>query len=193
LLYRLAVLVLAAALAACGDPGPEPEPRPPATPEPTATALPTPLPTQPPLTVLLVRHAEKREDRSADPGLTAAGRRRAQALLEMLRDSGITAVYATHFARTQLTVQPLARHLGLPVEVLQAPDVDGLLERIRSHAGGVVLVAGHSDSVVTLISRLGAGDVPPIQPDEYDNLYVLTVDSGGEARALRLHYGERGF
>jgi len=42
-------------------------------------------------TVVVVRHAEK-ADQSADPWLSDAGKRRAERLADMLRDTGVTAI-----------------------------------------------------------------------------------------------------
>jgi broad specificity phosphatase PhoE len=139
--------------------------------------------------VLLLRHGEKLDGPDRDPPLSEAGRARAQLLVHMLGQSGVTAIVTTHLQRTQQTAQPLARHLGLPLQVVQASDIDATVAQILTNAGGVVLVVGHSDSVVTLLGRLGAGPVPPIGHDEYDNLYVVTLDGHGGVRLAFLQYG----
>src|SRR5215831_5142150 len=71
---------------------------------------------RPVTTIILVRHAEKIID-PADPDveLSPAGEGRARELVDLFGDSGINAIYATQYKRTQQTVKPLADKLGLPV------------------------------------------------------------------------------
>src|SRR5258705_4761183 len=68
-----------------------------------------------PLTVILVRHAEKATTPPDDPGLSDPGKRRAKALDAMLASAAVTAVYASEATRTQLTVKPLADRLHLQI------------------------------------------------------------------------------
>jgi broad specificity phosphatase PhoE len=62
---------------------------------------------QPATTVILVRHAEKAAEPAEDPPLSAAGETRAQALLDLVREAGISAVITTPFARTRDTARPV--------------------------------------------------------------------------------------
>ncbi|MGD8815691.1 MAG: phosphoglycerate mutase family protein [Acidobacteriota bacterium] len=150
-------------------------------------------------TVFLVRHAERAApgdpefDPSdpSDPPLNAAGRARAQELARVLEEAGVTAVYASQFKRTQQTVEPLAQRAGVPVTVHDARDSAGLAALIaRGDAGGVVVVAGHSNTVPELIEALGAPPVAPIEDAwEYDNLFVVTRGDAGEATVQTLKYG----
>lgn len=150
-------------------------------------------------TVFLVRHAEKAAPGdpefdprdAADPPLTAAGRARAEALARTLEEAGVTAIFASEFARTQQTVAPLAARIGLEVIVHPARDTAGLAELIATaHAGGVVVISGHSNTVPALVEALGAGAVDPIEETwEYDNLYVVTIEAPGKAQVRTLKYG----
>ena len=67
-------------------------------------------------TVFLVRHADV--PAGTNPHLNAAGLTRASELIRVLGAIGIVAVYASEFARTRETAQPLATHLGLTVKVM---------------------------------------------------------------------------
>ena len=67
--------------------------------------------------VLVVRHAEKISDE--DERLTEAGRTRAGRLAEMLKKSGIAAIYSTDTERTIGTAQPLADGLGLKIRIYE--------------------------------------------------------------------------
>ncbi len=142
-------------------------------------------------TVILVRHAERADGGAAatgsamqgnpDPELSAAGKQRAQALAAMLKDAGITTIYVTQYIRTRDTAKPLADALGITPEVVQSRDLDGLVAKIKSQKGHV-LVVGHSNSVPNVIKALGGPEIT-IAEDEYDNLFVLPV--GGTLTRLR--------
>src|SRR4030095_348250 len=59
---------------------------------------------RPVTTVILVRHAEKKiEPNNPNPDLSPAGERRAKELVRVLENSGITAIIASQFVRTQQT------------------------------------------------------------------------------------------
>jgi broad specificity phosphatase PhoE len=140
--------------------------------------------------VLIVRHAEKAAEPADDPPLTDDGRERAATFSRMAASSGVSAVYATQFLRTQQTVKPLADALGLQARTLDAKDIDGLVSQIfAENSGKTVVVAGHSDTVPMLVEKLTGETPPPIEETEYDNLYVVTTSGPGEGKALRLRYG----
>src|SRR3954463_6196955 len=71
-------------------------------------------------TVILVRHAEKAAEPAADPPLTSAGEARARALLEAVRDAGVTAIITTDLLRTKATAQPAAAVFGITPEIVPA-------------------------------------------------------------------------
>ena len=66
-----------------------------------------------PMTVFLVRHAERADAPREDPPLTEAGSARAQLLARMLGKSGIKAIYTSQYLRTKATAEPLAKQLGI--------------------------------------------------------------------------------
>ena len=138
--------------------------------------------------VLLVRHAEK-VDESDDPLLSAAGRSRARALARHLGTANVKAIYVTHFKRSGLTAAPLAARLGLKPIVLHADATPKLLERMRKdHAGDVVLVVGHTDTVPDLLRLLGHPEPVTIATPEYDNLFVVVPAKAGPPTVVRLRY-----
>ncbi|HLN99087.1 MAG TPA: phosphoglycerate mutase family protein [Pyrinomonadaceae bacterium] len=147
---------------------------------------------QPEMTVILVRHAEKKivPPENKDPDLSPAGVARAEELARMFADSGIAAIYATQYKRTQQTVKPLADKLGLPVVMLEAKKTEELVRQIRSrNAGQVIFIAGHNNTIPEIIAALGGPQLPIIPETEYDNLYILTVHSDGSAKLLKMKYG----
>jgi 2,3-bisphosphoglycerate-dependent phosphoglycerate mutase len=147
---------------------------------------------QPPMTVILVRHAEKKivPPENKDPDLSPDGQARAQELVRMFSESKIAAIYATQYKRTQQTVTPLAEKLGLPVTQIEAKKTSDLVKQLRSRNGGqVVFIAGHNNTVPEIIAALGGPQLPIIPETEYDNLYILTVQSDGSAKLLKMKYG----
>lgn len=142
-----------------------------------------------PTTVILVRHAEKRTDKE-NPDLTVAGTARAKELVHILGASGIKAIYTSQYLRTKRTAEPLAEALKLtPVEMDAAKTNELVKDILDHHAGEVVFIAGHSDTVPEIIDALGAR-VPPIGDLEYDNLYIVTIDKSRGAAVVHLKYGE---
>ena len=149
---------------------------------------------QQPTTVILVRHAEKGDAPANDPGLTEAGAARAKALLAIARDAGVTAVITTQFARTRETARPAAEALGITPEVARAggsaaQHAQDVARIVQAHAGGVVLVVGHSNTIPAIVAALGAPQPPPICDSEYDDLYVVTLGATSPAHVIRARYG----
>lgn len=147
---------------------------------------------QPATTVILVRHAEKMvvDPSNRNPDLSLAGEARARELVRMFGAAGINTIYATEFKRTQQTVKPLADKLGLTVTQVEAKKTPDLVKQIREeNAGKVIFIAGHNNSVPEIIAALGGPQLPIIPETEYDNLYILTVQSDGSTRLLKMKYG----
>lgn len=146
---------------------------------------------RPVTTVILIRHAEKVIDpNNPDVDLSPAGQARAQELVRMFGDSGINAVYATQYKRTQQTVKPLADKLGLPVNQVNSKNTADLLTQILvQHSGQVIFIAGHNNTVPEIIAALGGPTYLTIPETEYDNLYIVSVYRTGKAKVVKLKYG----
>jgi broad specificity phosphatase PhoE len=144
-------------------------------------------------TIILVRHAEKAAEPSADPPLTAIGAARADALGDFVKDAGVRAIVSTQFVRTRTTAAPVAARLGLELEILDArltarATADSLLAK---HRGQTVLVVGHSNTVPAIIEALGAPRPAEICDAGYDNAFIVTVPASGAATVLRVHFGRK--
>ncbi len=160
-----------------------------------AGCAPSVPPAPPETTVYLVRHAEK--EAGDDPALTAGGAARAAALADALADAGVRAVYSSQFRRARDTAAPLAARLGLDVTVLpiDGPDVAATLRaqarQIASdNAGGAALVAGHSNTVPTMIAELTGAPMADLDESEYGDLFVVTLAADGAARLTRRRFGD---
>jgi broad specificity phosphatase PhoE len=136
-------------------------------------------------TAIVVRHAE-RLDSSTDSPLSAAGHARATRLAAMLKDAGISAIYTTERQRTTQTAQPLADALRLTPRILKVDDIDGVVAAVRTaRDGDRILVVGHSNTVPTILQRLGVSEPVTIGDDDYANLFVVTP-RGVQATVVRL-------
>ena len=152
-------------------------------------------------TFFLVRHAEKADVQAADPPLSEAGKLRAEALARLLQSAGVKAIYTSQFLRTRQTAEPLARRLGLtagsvPLNVKMSnprevsdESIQELVGKAEAHAGGSVLIVGHSNSIPAVIKKLGGDVVPKIDESRFDDLFIVTVYAKGHARVVHLKYG----
>ena len=153
-------------------------------------------------TVFLIRHAERAEEPRQDPPLTEKGVARSEALARLLSTAGIKAIYTSQFARTKLTAEPLAKQLGVTATAISLKtspsnpraiaeeSTKETVDKILSHAGGGVLVVGHSNSIPDVIKMLGGDVVPTIDEKKFDDLFVVTVYANGKAKVTHLKYGE---
>lgn len=145
-------------------------------------------------TILIVRHAEKASDADDSP-LTEVGRQRAQALVQVAGDAGVSAIYSTQFNRNRETAQPIAERLGLTVtEVsvnLQSPGDYGKRlagEILEKHKGQTVLVIGHGNTIGSIMEGL-SGRAIPMDGVEYHALFIVTVPPSGSAGIIKAQYG----
>jgi len=135
--------------------------------------------------IFIVRHAEKATTGGNDPHLSDAGRKRADALARILKDSQITAVFVTEFKRTQETAAPTARAAHLSPTVVPAKDVPGLVARLRG-LNGNALVVGHGNTIPDLMKALGITTPISIPEDDYTEIFLVSLRDTPEL--LRLHY-----
>jgi broad specificity phosphatase PhoE len=142
-------------------------------------------------TIAVVRHAEKSTDDPRDPSLSAVGRERANALRDVLKDAGISAIYVTNLKRTRQTAQPLADLRGITMsERLAATAAADLARDVLSNASGKsVLIVGHSNTVPQIVQALSGSAIAPIGDDEYDHLFVIVLSPGNAPRLYNLRFG----
>jgi phosphohistidine phosphatase SixA len=154
-----------------------------------------------PITVFLVRHAEREDEPRQDPPLKKEGVARSQELARLLSAAGIKAIFTSQFVRTRQTADPLAAKLGLtitsftiklnpsnPRQIAEESTAE-VVNKIFERSGESVLVVGHSNSIPDIIKMLGGDTVPTIDERKFDDLFVVTVYAKGKARVVRLKYG----
>jgi broad specificity phosphatase PhoE len=141
--------------------------------------------------VSLVRHAERADAgmaaakmAGADPDLSGAGVARANSLAAMLKDARIRTVITTEYKRTRQTGGPVATAAGVPLTVIDSKDMAGVIEKIGSSTGNV-LVVGHSNTLPEILKGLGVTEPVTIAEDEFDSLFVVTRPSPSSFVRLR--------
>lgn len=130
---------------------------------------------------ILVRHAEKAT--GEDPHLTPAGKLRAQALMERLKGTKLSAVYSTNFNRTQETAAPSAQQHRLSVTPYNPRDLPSFAKELKQqHQGETVLIVGHSNSTPSLANLLaGKEELNNFSEDDYGNIVQVVVSKKGRA------------
>lgn len=87
--------------------------------------------------LVLVRHGRPDEEdrqRPHDPPLRADGWRQAETVAAVLARDGVNRIVSSPLLRAHQTAQPLARRLGLPIEVIDGwAEADRHLDRYRSN------------------------------------------------------------
>ncbi|MEO0557046.1 MAG: phosphoglycerate mutase family protein [Bacteroidota bacterium] len=159
-----------------------------------AACAPTaPLPDASPTIFFLVRHAEKQS--GSDPGLTAQGQARANALADVLVHAGVDRIISSQFRRTRDTAAPLAERLGMEVEArnLDLNDAAGssaaiALELAASSPGQTILMVGHSNTISHIASALTGIPMDDLDERDYDNLFIV-VREGDSGEFIRTRFG----
>ncbi len=140
-------------------------------------------------TVIVVRHAEKVADGSANPDLPEAGQARALTLSQVLADAGVTRVLSTPLNRTRETGRPTAEAAGVTVTELSGGAVAPFVEAVRAGSPeDVFLIVGHSNTVDKIAQALGDAHPETLTDCDYDRLVILRLD-GDQARVVRGRYG----
>ncbi|AMM51739.1 hypothetical protein TH61_11900 [Rufibacter sp. DG15C] len=145
-------------------------------------------------TVYIARHGEKAASSGAmtdDPSLSEAGKVRAQELKSKLGNAQVKGLYATKYKRTQETLQPLSEATKIPVQIYEAGDATGLAAKVKAaHAGQTVVVAGHSNTVLSLVEAFGAQKpFAAVADHEYDYLFKISLSEGKPATVEVMKYG----
>jgi 2,3-bisphosphoglycerate-dependent phosphoglycerate mutase len=128
--------------------------------------------------IIAVRHCEKAKDQGSDPNLSAEGQARAEKLGQILKPSGLDAIYTTRFKRTQQTGEAVFRQCGQPpMDTIDFSAQDIWADSMRaSHIGKQVLFVGHQNTVPRLLNHLvGQPTYQNIPDEEFGRLYLVLV------------------
>lgn len=145
--------------------------------------------------IVVVRHAEKADDGSHDPPLNQLGQERAEALAHVLRESDVTGLIASNYRRTRQTLSVLAAERELPVTRLPADagEIDAHVGAVVAAArerdrDGLLVIAGHSNTVPLIVRELSGRNTPEMDESEYDRLVLLLPAESG-MNVIETRYG----
>ncbi|MDP6385042.1 MAG: phosphoglycerate mutase family protein, partial [Planctomycetota bacterium] len=137
--------------------------------------------------IFLVRHCEKDTRVGKNPPLSPAGWKRAEQLSHVLGSSGVTHLFSSDYARTQMTLTPLARGLGAEITIYDVRKPKDLVAKLFAlPQGSVAVVAGHSNTTPQLYQALGASAPKGLDKrgflseKAYDRLFSVTLNSDGQ-------------
>lgn len=147
------------------------------------------------MVIFVLRHADRTPP---DEGLSPAGVRRARLLGRMLAGSGASVAYCSDASRTRQTLAPLKQKLGKALAIkefsTEGPGgvdahVKAVVKAIKAlPVDAVAVVVSHSNTVGSIIAKLGGDAIADIGDDEFDKLFVLFRPADGPAALLKLHY-----
>jgi broad specificity phosphatase PhoE len=138
--------------------------------------------------IYIVRHAEK-EMSGTDPDLSSAGRKRAQALADLLKNANIKAIYTGSAARTKQTAKPLADALTITPEAIPDGNPDKTFESaIHKHWNEAILIVGHSDTIEPLLKKWATSAAIHIDDTDFSTLLIVTPEAPDKAGWIRLRY-----
>ena len=150
---------------------------------------------RPSTTVVFVRHTDTDATVADDPPLSERGRQRAKVLADFLQDvdvvAGVNAIFVGHNKRTAETAAVLAARLNVQMEARDQDNVVSYIRYVmRHHNGEIVLVVADGEMIQPMIDELhGSKKLPPFDPNDFDELYIVTSPAYGKVKTLRLHYG----
>ena len=142
-------------------------------------------------TIWIVRHAEK--DTSAankrDPELTEIGKQRALDLAAYLKGQEPNMIFSTNTKRTRQT----AAHFTAKVNTYDPSLIKEFAQRlIDFQKGKIILIVGHSNTVLETIEALGgARPVPQLVDDDYDYIFKIILSHDGGVVTTAFHYGAK--
>jgi phosphohistidine phosphatase SixA len=149
-------------------------------------------PHQEPTIVIFVRHGERGTEPAGNPELTPAGKARAAALVEYVRDAKVQVVLHTPLTRTRDTALPTATHFGITPEVIPLTPgnshIEAMAAAVRKHHGKTILVVGHSNTIMQYIAALGGPRRADLCDHQYNGIYTLVMIHG-EVHLVEGRYG----
>ena len=146
-------------------------------------------------TLIFVRHTDIEANLGDDPPLSRLGQQRAELLADVIQDidvvAGVDAIYASDHRRTQETAAAVAERIELDVSIRDPYEVVPFMAQVlRQHKGEIVLVVTLDDILAPLVEELhGSKNIPTFGPDDYDDIYIVTIPWFGKVKTLRMHYG----
>ena len=141
--------------------------------------------------VVLVRHAEKCKTDGRDPALTDFGVQRAHDLARAIEYLEIDRIYSTPFKRTTETARPSSETFGVEIDItpLSKSLIADVAEAVKNDDRNSILVVGHSNTTTRVVNELVGTNLPDIEDEDYDHLFVVSLPDSGTASLQRFRYG----
>lgn len=136
------------------------------------------------LTIILLRHAEKAAPTASmeknNPELSAAGKERAEKLIETLRKYQPNQIYSSAYQRTRATVLPLAENLDpryrIQIQLYDHGELEELAARLLKNQSGTLVVVGHNTTTPTLANLLIKQEkYKYLDESEYDKIFIIKI------------------
>lgn len=139
--------------------------------------------------IIIVRHAEKNNDGTQNPSLSAEGKLRAERLNKMLNEFQIDKLYATPYARAKETLQPIAAARKLEINKYGPLDKDFAKNLVGNEKGKTIVIAGHSNTCPPLVNALIKQDkYEELDESDYGKIWILTFRDDQPTDCILLNY-----
>jgi broad specificity phosphatase PhoE len=144
-------------------------------------------------TYYIVRHGEKAaatgEMNATDPPLSDAGKARAEALREVLKNEKIGHIFSTNTIRTRSTAAPLSTLLNIPITTYGPRPDSAFISHLKTLKNNVLIV-GHSNTIDDVVNMLTKEQKVPkdLEDSEYNNLFIVII-KGDKVTFERRTYG----
>ena len=145
-------------------------------------------------TYYIVRHAEKEttNNMTSDVPLSAAGKDRAIALKDKLKDQDIRHIFSTNYSRTLATAEPTREYFNTTIQLYDTRDtMDRFISMLKNIKEGNVLIVGHANTIDDIVNKLtGKNLIPGDLPNsEYGDLFIVKK-SGNHFSLSKSHFGK---
>lgn len=134
------------------------------------------------LTIILLRHAEKdlTDKNKSNPGLSAAGRLRAEKLIEKVKKYKPDLIYSTNYKRTKATVLPLAETVDaryrIPIRIYNFDKLEEFADELLKSKARTIVVVGHNNTTPELANLLVKQErYKDLGENEYDKIWIAKV------------------
>ncbi len=141
--------------------------------------------------LFLIRHAEKDTSvtNNDDPGLTAEGAGRAEALVKIFKDVTLFRIGCTNKMRALKTIEPIQKAKGVPTDNYQKDMQIPYVEDLMLSTGRKILMVGHSNTIPELLNFLTkTKKYQPIAENDFSRFYVVSTQGIGKTKIIELKY-----
>lgn len=139
--------------------------------------------------IIIVRHAEKKDDGTKNPSLSEAGKVRAEKLNKMLSEFKIDILFSTPYARTTETLQPIAISRKLEIINYNPSDKGFATNLIQNEKGKIIVIAGHSNTCPELVNSLiNMPKYKDLDETDYGKIWIITLRNDKPADCILLNY-----